>query len=551
MDAQLAHSTPTPSGYNPVLSRCVESSSLMNEELEALFSLPLTQGPGNAPCMKATDHEAGTGDASPEYNSAAPLAPGFGIVQASMPAHCVDLSALLSPPSHESSSSGAMSPGLAIEGSHPLVSPGSKRPDRGDGEILTVQGYCWKDNSCWLDSSLELIFQTAQRDWEGFARRFSNAPFSIKLHRVHDTLAPRHRLTVEGPPKDLERDLSAQRDQLREVLLKWGAIKLMQSREPSFAWLSELLRLDTNDSIYDARSYFEGYSAQLRTCTGTADGRGYTHCQVRTIPIRHFFYQLTDYDLDRHRGSVVSWLQSLLEVGQQPEALQHCWKTLDATPLCNGKAQFMDLHFSLPVMLIIELGSSCDTEWDFPSTVCPLQRDSALNGDEPGIAPTSPEYRLVGRLLYGSTGHFLCRYAHSSGASCVYEYDGLVAKGTAKILGDGEGKNILAGPGFVSPTGHRTHCVVYSLHGGAVAQRTLSSILSRRITRLFPLQIISDPTAHGGAPSIVFHGQQDGAIPTPAEDHASAAPPREAPAALQEPSTQAAAPLQFDSGTLR
>lgn len=234
MDAQLAHSTPTPSGYNPVLSRCVESSSLMNEELEALFSLPLTQGPGNAPCMKATDHEAGTGDASPEYNSAAPLAPGFGIVQASMPAHCVDLSALLSPPSHESSSSGAMSPGLAIEGSHPLVSPGSKRPDRGDGEILTVQGYCWKDNSCWLDSSLELIFQTAQRDWEGFARRFSNAPFSIKLHRVHDTLAPRHRLTVEGPPKDLERDLSAQRDQLREVLLKWGAIKLMQSREPSF-----------------------------------------------------------------------------------------------------------------------------------------------------------------------------------------------------------------------------------------------------------------------------------------------------------------------------
>lgn len=166
------------------------------------------------------------------------------------------------------------------------------------------------------------------------------------------------------------------------------------------------------------------------------------------------------------------------------------------------------MHFSLPVMLIIEVGSSRDTGWDFPSTLYPLGGDTA----EPRALSTSPEYHLVGRLLYSSTGHFLCRYTHFSHPSRVYEYDGLIAKGLAKNLGDGSG-NTLAGPDFVPPPGCRTHCVVYTLHGGEDAQKTISSHLITQITRAFPLQIV--PT-HGGAPSIVF--RQTNTIPTSSQD---------------------------------
>lgn len=224
----LARPIPTRSGYNPVLSRCVDSSNLTDEELEALLSPPLIQGPGNAPGTRATDHEAGTSDASGTMSALpAPISVGLAF-------------ALQSPPSSQSSSSGAQSPDPAIEGAEPLVSPDSQIPDHGGGAISGAQGYRWKANSCWLDSSLELIFQTARRDWDGFIRRFSDAPSSTKLRHVYDALAHRHRLTAEGPSKNPGRELSARRDRLRELLLKWGAIKAMDSREPSFVRQSRL-----------------------------------------------------------------------------------------------------------------------------------------------------------------------------------------------------------------------------------------------------------------------------------------------------------------------
>lgn len=515
----------TSTGHSAVSLGCIDIGSLTNDEVEALLSPPYPLR-GDAP-TRATGPEVDIGSISSLERG---VLLGYHIENASTTDYH-DIGALPSPPGCESNSCGALS--SAIDGLESLASAGDQRSNLDAGNISRDQSYRWRDNSCWLDSSLQLVFQTAERDWDDFSRRFSGAPLSTKLRHLHDTLAQRRRISMDGPPENMERELSIRRDRFRQSLVEWGAARSMKSSEPSFVrhphnssthterltdyqtWLSELLRLDKEDSMYKARSYFEGYSAQLRRCTGTSDGQNYVHYQIRTIPVRHFFYQLTKDGLAQHRGRISSWLRSLLDVEQQPKATPNCWKTRDATPLCDGAAQSIDLHFSLPVMLIIEVGESRDTEWDFPSTITPLRSDTALTVEERGVASASPEYRLVGRLLYSCTGHFLCRYTSASDPSRVYEYDGLVAKGLAKSLdGKDDGGNILAGPDFVPPADHCTHSVIYSLNGGADAQRAISSHLISRIARAYPLRIV--PSAQGKPPTILF--QKDKMVLTPAQD---------------------------------
>ena len=96
------------------------------------------------------------------------------------------------------------------------------------------QSYSWENNSCWLDSSLELIFQAVQYDWDGFSRRFADLSPSTKLRQLHDALCERQRLSVNGCFVGMLGDLSFQRNFLRKTLFECRCIGSMKSIEPAF-----------------------------------------------------------------------------------------------------------------------------------------------------------------------------------------------------------------------------------------------------------------------------------------------------------------------------
>ncbi|KAH9923214.1 uncharacterized protein B0H18DRAFT_955921 [Fomitopsis serialis] len=336
------------------------------------------------------------------------------------------------------------------------------------------QGYPWHDNSCWLDTSLELIFHTAQRDWDSFECCFPSTGHPLTIFRVFEAIRYRRKVAGNCCSSDPATLLSAQRDALRQVLLDCGAINHMQSREPAFAWLASLLRPMGNGIQQLANPFFQGYSAQLRTCSGASDGIGEPgHHQHRTRPRHNFFYQLSTQDHADFEGDVSSWFRNLLDIRRQP---------------------LLELHFELPIMLIVDIGSAPHKTWNFPPIL------QALPYDEDQDSPSGSrvherrevEYDIVGRLFYDEReDHFFCRFLEHIRKLNVHEYDGLKANGMERFQSNG-GAIDLAGPHFEPPYGSRTQAVVYHLRGGARARAIMSSHQKSLIRRHHSLHITAD-----------------------------------------------------------
>ncbi|KAH9928142.1 uncharacterized protein B0H18DRAFT_1118160 [Fomitopsis serialis] len=345
------------------------------------------------------------------------------------------------------------------------------------------QGYPWRDNSCWLDTSLELIFQTVQRDWNSFSRCLPHP-----AHPVYEAINQRRSVGLSRHPGDIATVLSAQRDALRKTLVERGLIRSMNSCEPAFGWLDGLLRPQTSGKQDDVQPYFQGYSVTLRSCSGVP-GRSdtYQHHQIKA-PRPRFYYQLKDQDYRKCGGSASSWFHRLLDTSCRPEPERDCWRVRNDSLYCKGQAQLAELHFVLPIMLVIEVGTATGKIWDFPSFLRPphYKEECGPHSDDlPG-----PQYDLVGRIFYEpARHHFFCRFVSSSRQSHVIEYDGLAAKGIKQYVSSG-GVDDLAGL-YDSPThGYHTHSAVYHLRGGTRAQEGFLSHQKSSIERHHSLQIL-------------------------------------------------------------
>lgn len=101
--------------------------------------------------------------------------------------------------------------------------PGTpKKRKRASSSAARFMACCpWSNNSCWLDTSLQLIWMTAERDYDAFEALFSNLPKdsflaqlanSVKIHFQCGGLEEYH----EGGCVLLR----AQRDGLRKILVK-------------------------------------------------------------------------------------------------------------------------------------------------------------------------------------------------------------------------------------------------------------------------------------------------------------------------------------------
>jgi hypothetical protein len=92
--------------------------------------------------------------------------------------------------------------------------------------------YPWINNSCWLDTSLELLYQTVIRDFQDFSVRFAEVHPETSLHTLYRLLELRKLADIEGGEGDQSLVLSQQRDNFRKHLQSQKLVRTATSFEP-------------------------------------------------------------------------------------------------------------------------------------------------------------------------------------------------------------------------------------------------------------------------------------------------------------------------------
>ncbi|KAJ7658759.1 hypothetical protein DFH06DRAFT_442939 [Mycena polygramma] len=152
------------------------------------------------------------------------------------------------------------------------------------------KGYKWRNNSCWLDSSLTVLFAAASRDYsESMEPMFSDLPPNHPLRDLRQMMYTCLE-TVELP--GYQRGgctlLSTQRDGFRATLkaVPRSPVKSLTAFGTMFGWLYHItdnpLPRGTPHANERAQSYFRLTSMILRHCTGSPEA----HWNLARIRVR-------------------------------------------------------------------------------------------------------------------------------------------------------------------------------------------------------------------------------------------------------------------------
>lgn len=85
--------------------------------------------------------------------------------------------------------------------------------------------YPWRANSCWLDTSLELLFIAVTRDFQDFVKRFQGGRDNTTLWIIRELFELRLQMETSGGTQDPVKELGFHRDIVRTHLLDRGIIK--------------------------------------------------------------------------------------------------------------------------------------------------------------------------------------------------------------------------------------------------------------------------------------------------------------------------------------
>lgn len=111
-----------------------------------------------------------------------------------------------------------------------------------------------------------------------------------------------------------------------------------------------LHKLSTTDG--SASSYFMSHMITLRTCNaGTSSVQHIEH----SVATGYHSLSLKDSDHLRLGGSVAKFMHETTNINRVPRVSAVCWRSKEGISLCSGKAEYVQLCISLPVVLIIEL----------------------------------------------------------------------------------------------------------------------------------------------------------------------------------------------------
>ncbi|KAJ7166933.1 hypothetical protein C8R46DRAFT_899417, partial [Mycena filopes] len=320
--------------------------------------------------------------------------------------------------------------------------------------------YVWDRNSCYLDTSLELIFQVVSRGFEHqFVARANTLHPAESLKGLVEFMVSRKRLedVVDETTLSVSQTLGIQRTEFRRFLKRTLIVPEPYNYNPLFGWLDSIVSHSHDREQNFARSYFQMNTVLFRTCTG--DEQSPTHFHLRTSRPQPCV-NLTGELARTYRGDVSKWFRDAVDIDRSPEKSPSCWRNVDndGERTCVGAATVIPLVLGIPVMLILELPGAWDgilpNQWNFPRQLRPLL---TVGAETNGVV-----YDIVGRA-FTNGGHF--RADFTPDGRNVYAYDDMQHGGYAVLDPSAQLD------GLVPPTsGWRTYAVVYHLRGGTRAQ---------------------------------------------------------------------------------
>lgn len=390
---------------------------------------------------------------------------------------------------------------------------GTKRTKKknGNGTVRESKighvSYPWSDNSCWLDSSMELLFVALSRDFTGYSTQMEGISPELVLSLVFRAFDLRHTRERSGAnhsdsdKQEASKLLSDHRDGIRSLLFERRLIKRTSNFSSAFVsyfppclsdllsnltayvqmkgWFDGILRQSFLDNT--APSYFKTLHIILKWCTGGS--KVTNHFQVPTRFTQRSSLSLRQVDHHEFGGSIKKWLRNKFTVNQTPTPCMTCYRVREGKALCDGVCTEVEFYISLPVVLIFEFPDpESDDPWDFPVTLPPSTSKAVTDN---GLV-----YDLVGRVLWSRLeSHFITRY--TVGGKGIYGYDGRENSGYSMRVKGAKLETHLAGKDIDTPPGFVTHAVVYHLRGGHTAQATFYHDQLAAAQRLYHLKFSS------------------------------------------------------------
>ncbi|KAJ7190032.1 hypothetical protein GGX14DRAFT_328543, partial [Mycena pura] len=305
------------------------------------------------------------------------------------------------------------------------------------------KGYKWKDNSCWLDSSLIAIFSAASRD------------YSQSMEPIY---------SLPGYEEGGCTVLSNQRDGFRKILLDLPKSTLKSLRDFQTLFVSYYYFIRRfHSAVERAISYFRVCRVRLRGCSGL----GIDHFQLERVKWLEQIQLHSDL-CRQYNGDLRKWFLDFNRPAK-PHPAENCWRGYEGEVFCDGNSFSYDIILNLPITLMLEFSGldSGDIEsgphWNIPKSLSPY-------ANNPTATARGVKYSIASHVYYNrQTIHFIARY--SSDKTHVYDYDGRKHDGHATL--NIANLKALTGPTDLItgiPPGYFLHAVVYHLDGGEAAQ---------------------------------------------------------------------------------
>lgn len=344
-----------------------------------------------------------------------------------------------------------------------------------NGKITTsfLPGYPWRDNSCWLDTSLELLYRAFSPVNQQLREALGKINSSTVIGTLYYALSE-HYLMEGGGNTEYSSLLSAKRDQFRTLLLDKKILHTKDDKHSSsslFGWLDG--SIGEYHQTYTDSTVFDIGILNIHTCF--SENSIQHHSRISKHTRRRGCISLNYTKHTEFQGSLQKWFQHTMSSPVEDHIT--CWKNTSSGS-CQGKATIATIWISLPSILIIEF-ESLNGEvitWNTPKV---LQGGSEFQGIQ---------YNLIGKGHYNPTSHhFTASFLNNQH---MYEYDGM--KNSGYSIRISKGSLFTHGQDYLSS--HIT-AVIYILENSKAAQESFTKVKVEWIHQYYHL--LSDPSQSG------------------------------------------------------
>ncbi|KAF5313015.1 hypothetical protein D9619_002316 [Psilocybe cf. subviscida] len=351
------------------------------------------------------------------------------------------------------------------------------------------QSYPWQNNSCWLDTSLQMLYITLQfSGTTEFHSVFDQLPNTSALQQLNVALTARINLPDNLVSQQIATALRKHQLALRRFLKSIKAIRTLSSFDPLLCWALELASEDggpgstvDKDVTFRPLLFFKYLEIDIGYCTGSSEIRG-DHIELMHTPrLQNSMIQIGESAFQKYKGSITNVAANLFQIPPLNPARWGCWRQKELKPLCPGRRQDRNnIIVCPPMFLSFEFASDVtlepfDEPWDIPAEISP-----SVEGVTPEDGIT---YKLTSlALLAANRTHFTTRYT-SKDRKTIYFYDGCRNSGRPEIEEGATFETHMIGSSIPVPKGAL---------GGLKAQDRFFELRQKELTKMS--LVFSSPT---------------------------------------------------------